>query len=134
MAEEIRVGSHSIRTVASDCMEFEVHGLIEADAMAVIIREHDTRLATEGRLFVLGDLRGARGMSAKARVLVRDRPRDLPGYWVALVVGDFRLRSLFDLMARAASRLLGGKIVYRLFDEIEPARAWLSQMRCLHGR
>ena len=107
----------------------EFRGPMSAADMGEILREHDGKLAADRDLFVLSDLRALTTVEPTARHALGTRPKGLPGYCVAYMVPNYRMKMVMDLVIRAANVLTPSKVVHRFFDDAEEARRWLREMR-----
>jgi hypothetical protein len=129
MSEEIHIGNHVLRFEQEDLLLMEFHGDILPGEMGAIYRAHDARLLAIGRLFVLADVSGAKGMSNGSKHEARERPKPLPPHVVAVVGAPYTLRVVIDLLARATRLLTGGATTLRFFETMEQARAYLEECR-----
>src|SRR5262245_30824350 len=121
MAEEKRIGLHTIRIENGDWIEFDLYGVIEAEDALALIRVRDEQALSRGRLFELIDMRGVTGMSAEARSVSRKRVPTLPPYWLAIIVKSSPIRVIMDLAFRAQKLLFNHTMTYRFFDDPDDA-------------
>jgi hypothetical protein len=126
---ERHIGQHFVRVGDDDLMVMKYRGPVSVAEATELIGIHDEKLAADGDLYVLADLLELGTVTPEARHVAGARPKSLPGYCVAYVVVDFRMKLLMGVFLRAVSLLTPSKIVHRFFDEQESARAWLREMR-----
>jgi hypothetical protein len=127
--EEKRIGNHVVRFEQDDFMFLHLEGMIDAREMAAIAAEHNQRLLAHGRLFTLCVAGKGVRMSPEARHGVRNRPKNLPPYWLACVGAPFAARVIVDMLMRALKLFTGATTTHRFFDSEAEARAWLREVR-----
>lgn len=129
MTFERHIGQHVLRVDDDDILVIDFQGPVTAAEMAEIVGLHDQKLVADGDLYVLSNLVRAGHPEPAARHVLGARPKGLPGYCVAYVVEDFRMKLLLGLLVRAANLLTTSTVVHRFFDGKDEARAWLSDMQ-----
>ncbi len=127
--EEKRFGKHIVRFEADDFMYLYMEGEVDAREMAAIANEHNERLLACGRSFLLCvAVKGVR-QTPEARLEVKNRPKNLPPYWMACVGAPFAARIVIDMLMRAVKLFTDTTATHRFFDTEAEARAWLHEMR-----
>jgi len=129
MSYQRQIGPHEVRVDDDDLMTIVFQGPLDAQQMQEILREHDGKLAADGDLFSISDLRGLTAVAPGARHALGARSKNLPGYCVAYMVPHFQAKLILEVLLRTANLLLKVKVHYRFFDAVEPAREWLLEMR-----
>ena len=131
--EEKTFGNHIVRFEEDDFMFLYLEGAVDAREMAAISDEHNQRLLARGRLFTLCVAGKGVRLSPEARHEVRNRPKNLPPYWLACVGAPFAARVVVDMLMRAVKLFTGTTATHRFFDGEAEARAWLCEMRRIHA-
>jgi hypothetical protein len=124
-----RIGEHEVRIDDNDLMTIVFRGALGAADMLEILREHDGKLCADGDLFVISDLRALTTVEPGARHALGARSKVLPGYCVAYMVPNFKVRLVLDMLLRAAGLLMKVKVHHRFFDDEASARTWLLEMQ-----
>lgn len=132
MSFQRRIGEHEVRVDDAGLMTIAFRGPLRAQDMQEILSEHDGKLCADGDLFVISDLRALTTVEPGARHALGKRSKALPGYCVAYVVPNFRVRLLLDVLLRAANALMNVKVHHRFFNDDASARQWLMEMQ--HSR
>lgn len=129
MSYQRQIGPHEVRVDDDDIMSIVFRGPLEAQQMQEILREHDGKLAADGDLYSISDLRALGPVAPGARHALGARTKNLPGYCVAYMVPHFQAKLLLEVMLRTANLLLKVKVHYRFFNAEEPAKEWLLEMK-----
>lgn len=128
------IGTHLLSVDEENILTVILSGNLRGEDMREILLEHDTKLVREGDLYVLSDLRTLRSVEPRARHVLGQRPKTLPGYCVAYMVSSFKLKLLLELLLKAVNLGLSGKVLYRFFEVEAQGREWLRQMQQQRGR
>jgi len=111
-----------------DLVVLRFRGLLRSSEVAEYATLRNELIAGQRYILTLGDLQLLGGFDPECRrsiALMRDeRPQ-----MVAVVGGSFRFRVVAEMITTAARVFGKRKLTVRFFEDEDPARAWLEEMR-----